>query len=360
MSDDGTAGPASAWRRRPGYLDTATYGLPPIATVERGHQVLEEWADGDVHWQTWNEAADEARRAFAALVGVDAASVAVGPATSTLAGLVASSLPAGAEVVVHERDFTALLFPFLVRGQGGVTVRAVALEALADSVRPSTSVVAFSAVQSSDGRVADVEAVLEAAGRAGALTVVDATQAIPWLPLPVERFDAVLCSAYKWLCCPRGAAFMVVSPRLLSRCTPTGASWYAAPEPYRSFYGLPLRLADSARRLDLSPAWFAWTGAVTSLAVLAAIGVEAMHAHDVRLANCLRERLDLPSAGSAIVSVATAEQGGAEQGGVEQALAAAGIKAAVRADGCRLSFHIYNDDDDVEAAVAALRRLRPA
>ena len=61
--------------------------------------------------------------------------------------------------------------------------------------------------------------------------------------------------------------------------------------------------------------------------------------------------LGLEPAGSAIVSI------GGLGDGIEQRLAAAGIKAAARAGGCRLSFHIYNDDDDVEVAVAALERV---
>jgi selenocysteine lyase/cysteine desulfurase len=36
-------------------------------------------------------------------------------------------------------------------------------------------------------------------------------------------------------------------------------------------------------------------------------------------------------------------------------LAAAEIRASTRGDGCRLSFHIYNDDEDVAAVVQALR-----
>jgi selenocysteine lyase/cysteine desulfurase len=88
---------------------------------------------------------------------------------------------------------------------------------------------------------------------------------------------------------------------------------------------------------------------VATLEVLGAIGVEAMHAHDVALAEELRSALDLPPTGSAIVSVTGAGPG------VEHALAAVGIKGATRADGCRLSFHIYNHRDDVAAAIAALR-----
>ena len=34
---------AASWRRRPGYLDTATYGLPPRQTVELSHRVIDDW-----------------------------------------------------------------------------------------------------------------------------------------------------------------------------------------------------------------------------------------------------------------------------------------------------------------------------
>ena len=87
-------------------------------------------------------------------------------------------------------EFTSLLFPFLVQQERGVTVREVPLEALADSVGPRTTLVAWSAVQSSDGRLADNDAVVEAAAAVGALTVVDATQATGWLRVPHDRVDA--------------------------------------------------------------------------------------------------------------------------------------------------------------------------
>jgi selenocysteine lyase/cysteine desulfurase len=346
----GTLAPG-AWRPVRGYLDTATYGLPPVAAVEAGHRALDEWADGSGLWRVWNDAADAGRRSFADLVGASSGSVVIGPATSTLLALVAASVPDSAEVVVAEEDFTALLFPFLAQTSRGVTVRSVPLTALPEAVTERTTVVAWSAVQSADGRIADTDAVLAAAAGVGALTVVDGTQALPWLRLPLDRIDAVVCSAYKWLCCPRGTAFMVGSPRLLSMCRPSGASWFAAPDVYGAFYGPPLRLADDARRLDLSPAWHAWVGATESLDALGRIGIETIHDHDIRLADAFRRKLGLDATGSAIVSIAGLGSG------IEERLAAHGIKAAARADGCRLSFHLYNDEDDVDAACAALERV---
>ena len=267
----------------------------------------------------------------------------------------AACLPDDADVVVPECDFTSVLYPFLVQAARGVNVRAVPLEALADAVSPSTTVVAWSAVQSADGRIADVDAILEATGRVGAMTVVDATQALPWLPLPLERLDATICAAYKWLCCPAARPSWWPRPRSCSCACRTRLAGSPRPIVYGAFYGPPLRLATTARRLDASPAWHAWMGAVTTLDVLQGIGVEAMHAHDVALADELREALDLPPTGSAIVSIVGAEPG------LEQSLAAAGIKGATRADGCRLSFHVYNDREDVAAVRAALGgRVRAA
>jgi selenocysteine lyase/cysteine desulfurase len=336
----------AAWRRRPGYLDTATYGLPPRPTVELSRRVIEDWADGSVVWTTWNDAADEARRLFASLAGVAPVSVAVGPSTSTFVGLIAASLPAATEVVIPDCEFTSLLFPFLAQTTRGVVVRPVPLETLADAIGPRTGVVAWSAVQSSDGRIADTGAVVDAAHRVGALTVLDTTQATGWLPLPLDGVDAAVCSAYKWLCCPRGTAFMVTSPRALSEVVPHAASWFAADDMHAGYYGPPLRLAEDARRFDVSPAWFAWMGAVTSLGVLAEIGVKAIHDHDVELADRVRDALGHEPTGAAIVAV-----GGDD---LEARLARLGIKAATRANGCRLSFHLYNDHDDVAAVVSAL------
>src|SRR5262245_8441725 len=188
-------------------------------------------------------------------------------------------------------------------------------------------------------------AVLDAAERVGALTVVDATQAAGWLPLPTDRIDATVCSGYKWLCCQRGTAFMAASPRLLAAARPHYASWFAADDMHAGYYGSPLRLAADARRFDAPPAWFPWLGAVTSLRAIAEVGVAAIWAHDLALADELRAALGQAPAGSAIVSIAGDD--------VEHALAGAGIKAATRADSCRLAFHLYNDADDVAAAALA-------
>src|SRR4029079_14907203 len=76
--------------------------------------------------------------------------------------------------------------------------------------------------------------------------------------------------------------------------------------PPAASYGGPLRIASTARRFDLSPAWFSWVAQVPALEVLLDVGVEEIHAHNVTLANRFRAGLGLDAFNSAIVSVAPA------------------------------------------------------
>jgi selenocysteine lyase/cysteine desulfurase len=336
---------AALWAPERPYLNTASYGLPPRPAWEALQTALDEWRHGRTSWEHWNDATDRAREAFARLVGVPAERVATGSTVSTFVGVLAAAVPDGARVVVPDIDFASLLFPFLVHEQR-LDVITVPLERLADAVDELTDVVAFSAVQSSNGAVADLDAVLRAAAVNEALTIVDGTQACGWLPLDASRVDALVCANYKWLMSPRGTAFLTLSQRLQERTEPLLAGWYAGDDVHSSYYGRPLRVAGTARRLDTSPAWFNWVAAAPALETLLAVGVEAVHDHDVALANRFRVGLGLPPADSAIVSTDVA--------GASEKLAAAGILTSVRAGSLRASFHLYNTEQDVDAALAAL------
>ena len=253
----------------PGYLDTASIGVPPVETVEAMREALATWAAGRARPQEYDPLVVAARTAFAGLVDVEPDDVCVGSQVSALAGLVAASLPDGARIVAVEGDFASLLFPFLAQSDRGVEVTLVPLAALADAVGPWTDLVVVSAVQSATGELADLDAIERAASEHGARTLVDATQACGWLPIDARRFDYLACAAYKWLLAPRGAAFMTVRRERLADVRPNAAGWYAGEDIWSSIYGGPLRLATTARRLDVSPAWLSWVGTVPSLELLA-------------------------------------------------------------------------------------------
>jgi selenocysteine lyase/cysteine desulfurase len=335
------------WRPETLYLNTASYGLPPAPAWDALQAVLEDWRGGRTSWEQWGDATERARELFARMVGVPTEWIAIGANTSSFVGLPAAWLPDGARVVSAEPEFTSLLWPFMAQGRG-IEVTCVAVDQVAESVDDRTDVVAVSAVQSATGEVADLDSIVDAAAAHGARVVVDATQACGWLPVDASRIDLLACSAYKWLCSPRGTAFASIRPELQEELTPAAAGWYAGEDPHTSYYGPPLRLARDARRFDVSPAWFPWIGTAPALEVLVDIGVDAIHEHDLRLANAFREGLGLPGGDSAIVSVELPE--------AEERLRGTRVMAAARAGLLRTSWHVHNTDDDVRELLELLGR----
>ena len=331
------------------YLAACTVGLPTRATRRAVLADLESSAAGHPDLAAYCAAVERSRALFASLVGTGAERVAIGSQTSVAAGMVASALPDGAEVLVPEGEFSSLVLPFVHSGRG-LIVRTAPLAELAAHVRPSTALVAFSIVQSATGEVADAVAISSAAAAHDALTLCDATQAVGWLRVEASVFDAVVCHAYKWLCAPRGVSFLTVSDRLGARMTPLNAGWYAGDDPWSSCYGAEVELARDARRFDVSPAWQAFVGTAPVLELFASLDPEELQAHATGLAAAFRAGMGIaePVRPSAIVTWDDPE--GCDLG----RLTTAGITASGRSGRARVAFHVFNDADDVDLALAAL------
>jgi selenocysteine lyase/cysteine desulfurase len=329
------------------YLNTASYGLPPRPAWEALQSAQDEWRHGRTGFDGWDRSVGRSRATWARLHGVGEDDVAIGPQVSPFVGLIAGSLEPGTRVLGAREDFTSLLFPLLAQEARGVRVRLVALDELAEAVDAETGLVAVAAVQSSDGRLADLDAVEAAAAHHGARTLVDATQACGWLPLDASRFDHVVCASYKWLLAPRGTAFLSTRPEARERLTPHLAGWYAADPPMSNLYGPPLRLAETAKALDVSPAWMSWVGQAPALDVLEAVGIARVHAHDLALADRFRAGLGMEPGDSAIVSLDLPAE-------TADRLAAAGVRCAGRGGLTRFSFHLLNSEADVDRALEVL------
>ncbi|MFD9410436.1 aminotransferase class V-fold PLP-dependent enzyme [Streptomyces sp. NPDC059989] len=332
------------------YLNTANCGVLPRSAVAAVRELAEAAGAGIPAGFGDFDRVNGARAVFARLVGVDVERVAVGSAVSTHVGLVSASLPSGAEVLCAEDDFGSVINPFMVRGD--LKVRFAPLETLAEAVGPDTALVSLSAVQSADGRMADLAAVRAATTAHGARMLVDATQAVGWLPFDASPYDYTVTGGYKWLLAVRGASYLTVSEEAQRTLTPLHAGWVTAESLWDDIYGPMRELAHDARRFDESPAFLAYHAAEASLGLLERIGIEAIHAHDTALAARYRAGLarlgHAPVPGeAAIVSV----PGLADR---QPALLAAGIATSARGGALRASFHLYTTEADVDRLLDAL------
>ncbi|HET8927003.1 MAG TPA: aminotransferase class V-fold PLP-dependent enzyme [Microbacterium sp.] len=331
-----------------GYLAACTAGLPPTAARDAVVADVEAAGTGRVDIAGYGRAVERSRAAFARLVGVDASRIAIGSQTSVLVSLIAASLPRGAEVLCPEGDFSSVMLPF---AHAGHRVRTAPLAELAESVTARTALVAFSLVQSATGEVADPEAIVDAARAHGSRVLCDATQAVGWLPVDASRFDALVCHAYKWLCAPRGVAFLAVTEDFQRELRPVHAGWYAGADPWASCYGHDAELAADASRFDVSPAWQAFVGAAPALELFAGLEASALHDHATGLAQLFRRGLGLPEPERESAIVSWDDPDGSDLA----RLTAAGITASGRAGRARVAFHLFNDADDVARAIHALR-----
>lgn len=331
-----------------GYLAVASMGLPPKQAVQALAADLDTWAQARRDPQGYDDVIARTRADYARLVQVTADRVAIGSQTSVMVSLIAAAAPENAEVLCVDGDFSSIIFPF--ESGRGIRCRAVPLEALADSISDDTWLVSFSLVQSATGRVADVAGILESAARHGAFTFCDTTQAAGVHPVDASLFDATACHAYKWLCSPRGVAFLTLSHRFEQQLTPIQAGWYAGDDVWQSCYGPAMHLAADARRFDVSPAWQAWVGAEQAVHLFAGLDIAEVWARTAGLGDHLCDALDIPQQHQAIVTWPDAER-------VDlKALIGAGVRVSGRAGRLRASFHLWNDESDVSAVVAALER----
>lgn len=333
-----------------GYLAACTAGIPSLKTVAASHAFIDGWAAGSLDVVSLGESFERCRGLFAQIADVPTDRVAVGSQVSQIASTVATAVPDGAEVLCAEGDFASLVHPFEQLAHRGVRVRYAPIAQLAAAIGPDTGFVVFSLAQSATGVVADHETIARAAAAVGARTFVDTTQSAGWLPVSAANFDFTVCHAYKWLCAPRGTAFLTVREGLEDTLVPLAAGWYSAGDVWESCYSSNMPLSPGAGRFDLSPAWPSVAGTEAALQLFAELDITQVHAHNVGLANAARVALDLAPAESAIVTWADPD------GSDLAAMQAAGVTASGRAGNARIAFHLWNDENDLAMLVDALGR----
>ena len=240
---------------------------------------------------------------FAEIVGATAGEIAIVPAVSSAAGIVAANLPPakrGENVVVAGNEFASNYYPWLLLRNRGYEVRAVApggdgvtAEAFGQAADGGTRLIAVSAVHSANGYRADLAALSRVAARSGAWFFVDACQAAGAVPLDVVRdgVDFLAAASHKFLLGSRGMGYLYVRSGLLDRIQPVGPGWKAARNPAESFYGPAMDLSPTASKLDASLAWFPALAEQAALGIFRRFGITALLDRNARLALRLQEAL---------------------------------------------------------------------
>lgn len=377
-----TTDPLLAWRDEfPSLEGTLHFASHTLGAMPRGvSDALESYAR---RWRTrgirawedeWFALPTAVGDLLAGLIGAPPGSVSMHENTTAASAVVLSALPFAAprnRLICLDEDFPSLLYLYeglarrgaeIVRipGRGG---RRVAEEDVAAAVDERTQVVAISAVLFRTSQRLDLWPIAERARAAGALTLVDAYQAVGTVPLDVRlpELDLVVGGSVKWLCGGPGAGYLYVSPRVAPRLEPALTGWLAHERPFEFDPG-PVRRDGGARRFWTgTPAIPAYLAARSGYEIVTRIGVDAIRAKSSRQTARMLALAD--EYGFRVASPREEERRGGtvvldlpDAGAVCAALLAADVLCDHRPGvGLRLAPHFYTRDDEVDRVMKRVR-----
>ena len=225
------------------YLNHGSFGATPrpvFESYQRWQRALEAQPT-EFLGRRAVDLLENSRQELAAYLGTDAKNlVYVSNATYGL-NIVARSLAFGPgdEVIATNHEYGALdrTWRFLAEKQGfkyinqtiSVPVQSteVFIDELWQAVTPRTRVIFLSHITSPTALIFPAAEVCRKARQQGIITVVDGAHAPGQIPLDLDEIGADFYSGnlHKWLCAPKGAAFLYARPEWNTSIDPLVVSW---------------------------------------------------------------------------------------------------------------------------------------
>lgn len=295
----------------------------------------------------------------------------------------------GDEVVVTETEHHANLIPWqILCAKTGATLRWIEvddegrmrLDDLESVVTERCKILAFTHANNVTGIISRVDVLVERAKQVGALTVLDACQSVPHLPVDAKALDVdfLVMSSHKMLG-PTGIGALYGRKELLDALPPSqfgGSTVKVVTMTDTTWLDAPLRFEAGSQPTAQA------VGMGAAVKYLSDIGMEAVESHERELATMLRQGVaDIPGVrllgpvGDAqshdVLAIASVVVDGVHTHDVGQVLDDRGIAVRVGhhcnqplhrrfgiAGSTRASAHLYTRPSDIEALVSALADVR--
>ncbi len=373
-------GLADGWH----YLDSAASAQKPRQVIEACARAMgEDYAT--VHRGVYARSAEmtlafeAARRKVAGFIGAAEDELVFTRGATEAINLVAYAYPDKGRVLLSVLEHHSNIVPWQLAGwQVDVCPLTsdgrIDLDAAEAMLTPEHTMVAFAHVSNVLGSVLDCQRAAQLAHRVGAKLLLDGCQAVPRLPVDVAALgcDFYVFSAHK-LYGPTGIGALWARPELLAGMPPWqgGGSMIDRVTFAKTTYAPPPQRFEAG-----TPAIVEAIGFGAAADYVAAIGLEAIHAHEAALVAQLRaelgRRYDVtlfgPEDSAGIVSFALDgvhphdlatildEEGVAIRAGhhcAQPLMDHLGVAATARA-----SFGLYSDESDIAALLRGIERTR--
>ena len=225
------------------FLNHGSFGGCPVEILDRCEAVRREIERNPVEalQRHLDERMDRSRTALGELVGAEADELLLVPNATYAVNLLARSLRLneGDEILGTGDEYGAVRYTWeQIGGKGGAVYRsaevprpaddpAELVEALWREVGPQTKLIVISHITSPTALRLPVEEVCRRARAEGILTLVDGAHAVGQIPLDLRSIqcDFYTSNCHKWLCSPRGTAFLYAAREHHEMLEPLVVSW---------------------------------------------------------------------------------------------------------------------------------------
>jgi len=360
------------------YLNAASVGPMPRVAVD----TADAWSarrarPHTIAFEDLLDSAATARRQFAALVGAEPQEIALMPNTTYGLNLAARALPLRPGVILaFDGEFPSCVYPFQALGSRGVELELIPRvnglpdeETLVRAIMQRDDVVAVvvSWTQFATGYVADLARIGQACRSRGVFFIVDGIQGCGVRPIDLHALpvDIFASGAQKWQLGPWGTGFVYVRRELVTALQPLDVGWACmkSTTDYTRLTEYEFDFFDDARRFEVvTLAYHDFAVANASTALLLELGVANVAAHiemlTVRVVDWAQSRSDVrlvtpadPRRRAGVVSFAPTELEA-----MAARLTAAHVSHTVREGAIRLSPHVYNTIEEIDAVIGVLER----
>ena len=360
------------------FFNSAYFGASPYSAKQKVSRALQKELDPSFYnYNTWMGISDRVRETIARVVGCEADNITHSTSTSDIINTVAHgyNFEEGDVVAAIDKDYPSNILPWmrLVEKNSSVNFQLLELDQdiptvkwLEKNLSPKTKIFNMSWVTFDTGKKMDILSIGRFCKERGILFIVDATQALGGMKISKEELavvDVLACSSYKWILGPYGHAFGYFSDNALEKVDASTGNWVVSPNS-KVVYNLLDYTTDTlpgARKYDRGQAsnFLAMACLEAALEFLDKVGLETIEKHnkkirDYFLDNYPKDKYDVITSREYMANIVCLKGKGLDPVELERELKHHNVDVSVRQGNVRLSFHIFNDEEQVNTLIRAL------
>ncbi len=351
------------------YLNPAGGSPVSQSAANEGKRFYDEMLEfGDTYWEKWLVRTESIRSNLANFIGAKREEIGFTTNTSHGMNLVAQFLKNEGPILTMRDEFPSTTFPWLNQKTKIKFVEPVnygySIESIKNALTPDIKILVTSYVQYCTGFRQDLEALGKFCKENNLIFVVNATQALGIFPLDVKKcnIDFLMFTGLKWATAGYGIGGLYVNKKWLKKENFPFAGWRSAVDPGK-MDNTDLDLKNEASVIESGcphfPTIFALGGALN---MFNKIGAKNVTERVLFLNKLLEEKLrslgidvinqkeDVHRSGILVAKIPNPQK-------LVEMLLEKNIIVSARGEGVRISTSIFNNKQDIEALIEALKEI---